>query len=236
MEFLSDGCVPLTGYTPLAFAGNHEVAYADIIHPDDRERVWEEVQRTIVEGRHFQLEYRIITASGEEKWVWEQGVAIYSDSGEVEALEGLMTDITEAEGAEEALQKAHDELEQRVEERTAELTKANEELAIFQKFAEAAGQGFSMADLDGRLIYLNPTLCRMLGEKDPEERIGRHLSSCYSEESNRRGKQEIEPALQQRGYWEGELPLLSRQGKSVPTWHNAFMIRDESGNPLAWPS
>ena len=34
------------------------------------------------------------------------------------------------------------------------------------------------------------------------------------------------------GYWEGELPMLSRQGKSIPTWHNTFLIRDESGKPL----
>ena len=128
MEFISDGCVLLTGYTPLAFTENHEVAYGDIIHPDDRDRVWEEVQRTIAEGRHFQLEYRISTASGEEKWVWEQGVAIFSDSGDVEALEGLMTDVTERKRAEEALQKAHDELERRVEERTAELARSTKNL------------------------------------------------------------------------------------------------------------
>ena len=121
---------------------------------------------------------------------------------------------------------------ERVEERTAELTKANEELAIFRKFAEASGQGFSMADLDGHLIYLNPALCRMLGEERPEDRIGQHLSICYSEESNRRGKQEIEPALMRDGYWQGELPMLSRQGKSIPTWHNSFLIRDDRGNPL----
>ena len=89
-----------------------------------------------------------------------------------------------------------------------------------------------MADLDGHLIYLNPALCRMLGEERPEDRIGQHLSIYYSEESNRRGKQEIEPVLKQQGYWEGELPMLSRQGKSVPTWHNTFIIRDKSGNPL----
>ena len=82
------------------------------------------------------------------------------------------------------------------------------------------------------LMYLNPTLCRMLGEQRPEDRIGQHLSIYYSDESNRRGKEEIEPILKQRGRWEGELPMLTRQGISIPTWQNSFLIRDERGNPL----
>ena len=153
-------------------------------------------------------------------------------------LDGVafVLDITERKRAEEALKKAHDELERRVGERTAELAKANQELAIFQKFAEASGQGFSMADLDGHLIYLNPALCRMLGEERQDDFIGQHLSICYPEESNRRGRQEIEPVLKQRGYWEGELLMLSRHGKSVPTWQNSFIIRDEREIRFAWPS
>ena len=141
----------------------------------------------------------------------------------------LLDELAELRGP---LKQAHDELERRVEQRTAELTRANEELAIFRKFAEASGQGFSMADLDGHITYLNPAMCRLLGEDRPEEVIGKHLSIHFSEPSNRRGKEEIEPALSQKGYWEGELPMLSRHGTSVPTWHNTFMIRDENGTPL----
>jgi PAS domain S-box-containing protein len=168
----------------------------------------------------------------QEVWLHIHLVPLWDEAGQISSVMGVCHNITDRKRAEEALQKAHDELEQRVRDRTAELAKANQELAIFRKFAEASGQGFSMADLDGRLTYLNPTLCRMLGDKGPEDRIGQHLSICYSEESNRRGKQEIEPVLKREGYWQGELPMRSRQGKSIPTWHNSFLIRDDSGNPL----
>ena len=147
----------------------------------------------------------------------------------VAALEGV---DAERGHAEEALKKTHDDLERKIAERTAELTKANEELAIFRRFAEASGQGFSMADLDGCIAYINPALCRILGEERAEEAVGKNLSTYFSQESRRRGEEEILPALQQEGHWEGELPMLSRHGRSVPTWHNAFLIRDESGNPL----
>ena len=139
---------------------------------------------------------------------------------ELEALRGRVAELEAAGSVGE------------LHERTAELARASEQLTMFRRFAEASGQGFSMADLDGRLIYLNPALCRMLGDDGPEGRLGQHLSVCYPEEGNRRGREEIEPALEQNGYWEGELPLLSRQGQHVPTWQNSFVIRDDRGNPL----
>lgn len=114
----------------------------------------------------------------------------------------------------------------------SELTVAHEKLAMFRRFAEAASQGFSMADVDGRITYLNPALCRMLGEPSPEAGVGKHLSAYFSEEMSRKGQEEIEPALAGSGYWEGELIMLSVDGRAIPTWHNTFVIQDESGNPL----
>jgi PAS domain S-box-containing protein len=166
-----------------------------------------------------------------EVWLRVHLLPLRDDGGQITAVMGVCHDITERKRTEESLRQAHDELERRVAERTAELTRANEELAIFQRFADTSGQGFGMADLDGRIKYLNPALCRMLGEERAEDVVDRHLSAWFSEESNRRGKEEILPALQRDGYWQGELPLQSRRGTIVPSWHHTFLIRDERGAP-----
>lgn len=67
------------------------------------------------------------------------------------------------------------------------------ELAIFQSFAEACGQGFGMAHLDGRITYVNPRLCRLIGEASPEDVIGKHFSAYYPEECVQRTEKEILP-------------------------------------------
>ncbi len=75
----------------------------------------------IDQRRQFQVTYRIQTAQGVQKWVWEQGVAILADDGQVAALEGFITDISDRKRAEAELRLSHEQLEQRLRDRTAEL-------------------------------------------------------------------------------------------------------------------
>lgn len=110
MAFISEGCFRLTGYAPSDFIDSKNISFGRLIHPEDRQHVWDDVQNALREKRSYKLVYRILTSSGKEKWVWEQGLGIFSPEGELLALEGLILDITEAKRAEEALQDSRQQL------------------------------------------------------------------------------------------------------------------------------
>ncbi len=112
MEFVSEGCYQLAGYSPEEFIGTRQISLSELTHPDDRDILWNAVQVALQENRPYQLNYRITSKNGELKWVWEQGLGVFSDSGELIALEGLITDISEQKRSEEALRRSQTELTQ----------------------------------------------------------------------------------------------------------------------------
>jgi PAS domain S-box-containing protein len=145
IEFVSEGCFGLTGYQPSELAGNQRASYGELIHPADRESVWNEIRTALQEHQPFQITYRIRTAAGEEKWAWEQGRGVFSPTGDLIALEGYVIDATE-----QVL--AHQTLEQRVADRTRELS------ALYKVMAMTSGS----LDLDTILENsLDPVLAVM---------------------------------------------------------------------------
>ena len=94
MEFVSDGCLDLTGYHPSDMV-NKTVTFGSLINPNDQELVWTNVQTALAENRPYEINYRIRTRSGDEKWVWERGKGNFSSNGELLSIEGLIVDITD---------------------------------------------------------------------------------------------------------------------------------------------
>ena len=82
MEFVSAGIEKLTGYPPSAFTARSAFTFASIIRPSDRQEVAHQIEAALASQRPFQVTYRIITASGATKWVWEQGAAVLDATGE----------------------------------------------------------------------------------------------------------------------------------------------------------
>ncbi len=110
MKFVSEGCYEFTAYRPLDLIDNKTLSYNDLIHPDDRGRIWQEVQIAVNAYDYFELEYRIITAHGQEKWVWEKGRKVIRDGQEF--LEGFIADISERKNAQLRVEQTLNELRQ----------------------------------------------------------------------------------------------------------------------------
>lgn len=101
MEFVSEGCFELTGYTPLELVDNQSASFAGLIHPEDRDFVWNYVQMRLARRERYELSYRIIDRDGQVRWAWEQGRGIHSGRGEFLGLEGFITDVSGSRGAQE---------------------------------------------------------------------------------------------------------------------------------------
>lgn len=108
MEFISDFCLAISGYPPEKFYGDGNISWGNLIHPEDRTKVWEEVQKAISKKKKFQLSYRIITADNETKWIWEQGLGVADENGKMHRLEGFMQDVTEQVVGEQKLRDSEE--------------------------------------------------------------------------------------------------------------------------------
>ena len=107
MEYISGGCKDLTGYMPADMINNSKVSWDSLIHPDDHDQVWAEVQNGVRESRHYDMTFRMHTIDNKLKWVWERGKGIFSDDGELLGLEGVITDITESKLRQDRIEKCH---------------------------------------------------------------------------------------------------------------------------------
>ncbi|HET8686603.1 MAG TPA: histidine kinase dimerization/phosphoacceptor domain -containing protein, partial [Methanosarcina sp.] len=100
-EFVSENITRL-GYEVEDFI-SHRILYGDIVHPDDVEKMASELKMHVETGfSDYTSEYRILTKSGEIRWVDERTVIQHNEKGEI-YLQGIILDITEHKKAEDAL-------------------------------------------------------------------------------------------------------------------------------------
>ncbi|HEY0323769.1 MAG TPA: PAS domain S-box protein [Pyrinomonadaceae bacterium] len=180
----------MLGYQPEEMVGKN---FIEFIAPSMRPRVPLYLAQLKYERAGHGL-MRLVTRAGEERtWIYRN--TRYDETGKASYVIGHAQDITERVRAEEALRSAHDELELRVTERTAELREANrilkeqiaererieealrESEARFRSLFENATIGLYRTMPDGRILLANPTLIRMLGYSTFEEIARRNLET-----------------------------------------------------------
>lgn len=147
-EFISEGCKDLTGYEIDDLLYNRRLSFNDIILPQYHQMLWDLWDDHIAERLPVQVEYEIRTADGRTKWVWEQGQAVFSASGEVEALEGLILDITERKKAKDALRSSERRFSELIRNSSDSITILDQNgMQIFVSDAAERMLGFTSAEL-----------------------------------------------------------------------------------------
>lgn len=114
-KFASRGAQALLGYSPeeLVSATTFRKMIPEI-EQENNERVLSQVSQ---EKPHYEVVYRIRKASGKIKWVKEEGTGVFSDTGELVALDGFLFDITDQKNAEIELREENIRLKSSIRDR-----------------------------------------------------------------------------------------------------------------------
>src|SRR5690554_3794060 len=155
--FLTDEIYKIFESSPEDF-GNKLDSFLDFIHPDDKERI-RIVTEEIKDGRRqHNLEYRIITRSGNEKYLQEKTKVLCDDEKNPLKIVGVIQDITKEKEMEKALELKNEEIRKIQKRYEVLVSESKDVLQIIER--------------DGKIKYMSRSVEHILGYKT-EELIGK---------------------------------------------------------------
>ena len=92
LTFASDAATSVAGRGPERLVAETDWV-ADVVHPEDRETVVEQLRSALAEGAPFTLRHRVVTPSG-TRWVDDYGRPVTDREGRVTSIEGFVVDVT----------------------------------------------------------------------------------------------------------------------------------------------
>jgi PAS domain S-box-containing protein len=235
-----------TGYTAHEL---DEIGWETLIHPDDRHIIREHID-AMLSRRDDVREFRIITKSGETRWLRSHARPIKDDpprdDGSVHVV-GAAEDITDHKAAELALRLLNDSLEQRVSARTADAAAHARDAAsaeedarvqkrVLQSILDSVGDGIVVADLTGKFLLFNPAAERIVGlgmQQLPMENWSKHYGCFKNDQVTRYPPEELPLARAMRGESIAEEEMFLRNyARPDGVWISisARPLRDEQGN------
>jgi PAS domain S-box-containing protein len=215
-EFVSDYAIELTGYAPEELLVGGTMRFGDLIVEEDRQKVWDEVQTSLDRRERFKIRYTIRHSDGTPRHVEEYGQGVYDQEGDVEAIEGIVYDVTELKRAEERLREA--------EERYRALVEQIPAVTYIQKVGQSSQSS-----------YVSPQMETMLGYK-PEECTSdpEHWIKIMHPADRERVLAEDARTNESGEPFRMEFRQFAKDGSVVWIRDEAVLVRDEEGAPSYW--
>ena len=190
--------------------------FLDLVHPEDFESIAASVRRAHDPAGDgiWDVELRIIRRDGTVRWLKERSQTFFEGEGDARRpvrTIGAVLDITERKKTEEEQQKL---------------------VSVIEMSRDYIG----IADLKGRILYMNAAGLNFAGLDSIEESRTKSIRDFLMEADHRRLEMEILPTIFGTGTWTGELALRHfKTGMPIPVEMNAFIIKDtKSDKPIAF--
>lgn len=135
--FASDSLEEITGHNPARFFSGDIKYSSDVVHPDDSLRVRATIADALAQGSEFNIEYRIIDAEGQQRWVSEKGQGVSWREGRPEYFTSAIFDITHRKLAEQELMRLQNLLQGIINSMPSTLVGVNPEGRVTQWNLEA---------------------------------------------------------------------------------------------------
>jgi sigma-B regulation protein RsbU (phosphoserine phosphatase) len=194
------------GYSADEFI-NGKIRFKDIVHPDDGDRLSEEIKQFAeADVEEYNQSYRILTRGGEVRWVEDRTSVVRDEQGRKIYNQGIMIDVTPRRLAEEDLRKSEEK---------------------FRRIVETAGEGFVLMDEKMRIVEVNDSYCRMLGYRR-EELLGKTPFDLATDEF-RQFITVSRDRLLAMDYRKFEGSLVAKDGRRVPVLIHGNNLRDAGG-------
>jgi PAS domain S-box-containing protein len=199
-------------------------------------------KRLLSGKRIINYEHQLKRKDGSIITVLNNSRAITDASGHVVGMQSTLIDITQRKQAEEDLRKAHEQLERRVEKRTAELARSNERLLqevtdrksaeealrrseeLYRGLVETTDTGYVIIDGMGRVLDANAEYIRLTGNKNLEEILGRSVIEWTAEHDKEINAAEVKKCFETGFVRNLEIDYVDRSGKFTPIELNATLI------------